>query len=173
MKKLNVAIIGQGRSGRDIHGYYFKNFGTELYNVVAVVDRDARRREIALAEYPGCEAFESYQELYGRKDIDLVINSTISNEHFQVAKEKGVKLGVFQQTFLTPYYLKSQEVIASGKLGEIKQVDITFSGFSRRWDWQCAQMQKLCLKTKKQMFAVSLLPAVYTVTVFAFVPSTE
>ncbi len=170
MKKLNVAIIGQGRSGRDIHGLYFKEFGTELYNVVAVVDRDERRRRRALEEYPGCEAFESYQELYGRKDIDLVINSTISNEHFQVAKdliengfnvlvekpfartryecdalirlakEKGVKLGVFQQTFLTPYYLKSQEVIKSGKLGEIKQVDITFSGFSRRWDWQCAQV---------------------------------
>ncbi len=170
MKKLNVAIIGQGRSGRDIHGKYFKELGTELYNVVAVVDRDARRRERALFEYPGCEVFASYQELYGREDIDLVVNSTISDEHFQVAKdliengfnvlvekpfartryecdalirlakEKGVKLGVFQQTFLTPYYLKSQEVIASGKLGEIKQIDITFSGFSRRWDWQCAQV---------------------------------
>ncbi len=170
MKKLNVVIIGQGRSGRDIHGNYFKKLGTELYNVIAVVDRDARRRERALSEYPGCEVFESYQELYDRKDIDLVVNSTISDEHFQVAKdliengfnvlvekpfartryecdalirlakEKDVKLGVFQQTFLTPYYMKSQEVIASGKLGEIKQVDITFSGFSRRWDWQCAQV---------------------------------
>ena len=169
MKKLNVAIIGQGRSGRDIHGHYFRNFGTELYNVVAVVDRDEKRRKRALEEYPGCEVFASYQELYGRTDIDLVVNATISNEHFQIAKdliengfnlltekpfartryecdelirlakEKGVKLGVFQQTFLTPYYMKSQEVIASGKLGKIKQVDITFSGFSRRWDWQCAQ----------------------------------
>ena len=25
MKKLNVAIIGQGRSGRDIHGAFFKS----------------------------------------------------------------------------------------------------------------------------------------------------
>ena len=169
MKKLNVAIIGQGRSGRDIHGRYFNDIGKELYNVVAVVDRDEKRRKRALKEYPGCEVFATYQELYGREDIDLVINSTISNEHFEIAKDliengfnlitekpfartryecdaliklakdKGVKLGVFQQTFLAPYFMKSKEIIESGKLGEIKQVDITFSGFSRRWDWQCAQ----------------------------------
>ena len=36
MKKLNVAIIGQGRSGRDIHGSYFlSDASKEMYNVVA------------------------------------------------------------------------------------------------------------------------------------------
>ena len=33
MKKLNVAIIGQGRSGRDIHGAFFKSEYNEKYNV--------------------------------------------------------------------------------------------------------------------------------------------
>ena len=37
-KTLNVAIIGQGRSGRDIHGAYFKSAANEHYRVVAVVD---------------------------------------------------------------------------------------------------------------------------------------
>ncbi len=169
MKKLNIALIGQGRSGRDIHGKHFKSENNSLFNVVAVVDRDERRRKRAMEEYPGCEVFESHTQLYGRDDIDLVLNSTISNEHFEVAKDliehgfnvvvekpfartryecdtlikmakdKGVKLGVFQQTFFAPYYEGVLDIIRSGKLGEIKQVDITFSGFARRWDWQTVQ----------------------------------
>ena len=170
MKKLNVAIIGQGRSGRDIHGKHFKSENNTLFNVIAVVERDERRRNRAAEEYPGCEVFESYAELYGRKDIDLVINSTISNEHYQVAKdllengfnvvvekpfartryecdnlikiakEKNVKLGVFQQSFFAPFYVYAKEIIESGKLGDIKQIDITYNNFARRWDWQTAQV---------------------------------
>ena len=171
MKKLNIAIIGQGRSGRDIHGKHFKSESNTLFNVVTVVDRDERRRKRALEEYPGCEVFESYTELYDRKDIDRVVNSTISNEHFQItkdllehgfnvivekpmartryecdtlikiAKDNNLKLGVFQQTFLAPYYLGAKKVIESGKLGDIKQIDVTFSNFARRWDWQCSQVK--------------------------------
>ena len=47
MKKLNVAIIGQGRSGRDIHGAYFLSEANKLFNVVAVVDQIEFRRERA------------------------------------------------------------------------------------------------------------------------------
>jgi len=47
MKKLNVAIIGQGRSGRNIHGAFFKSESNTLFNVVAVVERDPARRELA------------------------------------------------------------------------------------------------------------------------------
>ena len=87
MKKLNVAVIGQGRSGRDIHGVYFKSEKNTKFNVAYVVDRDEKRRERALAEYPGCEVFASHTELFGKEDIDLVLNSTISNEHFEVTKD--------------------------------------------------------------------------------------
>ena len=171
MKKLNIAIIGQGRSGRNIHGKHLKSENNTLFNVVAVVDRDQLRRERALEEYPGCEVFESYTELYGRKDIDLVINSTISNEHYSVAKdllengfnvvvekpfartryecddliriakEKNVKLGVFQQSFFAPFYIKAIEVAKNGKLGEIMQVDVKWNNFARRWDWQTTQVK--------------------------------
>ena len=171
MKRLNVAIIGQGRSGRDIHGHFFKSENNKAFDVVAVVERDARRRNRALEEYPGCEVFESYTELYGKKDIDLVINSTISNEHYSVtkdllengfnvvvekpfarsrydcdnliktARENNVILAVFQQSFFAPFYIKAKEVIDSGLLGEIKQIDITYSGLSRRWDWQTTQVK--------------------------------
>lgn len=169
MKKLNLAIIGQGRSGRDIHGKHFKSERNTLFNVVAVVEKDERRRQRALEEYPGCEVFENYSDLYERNDIDLVVNATYSQDHFRItkellehglnvvvekpfganryecetliktAKDNNVKLGVFQQTFFAPYYEGAKAVIASGKLGEIKQIDVTFNNFARRWDWQTVQ----------------------------------
>jgi len=170
MKKLNIAIIGQGRSGRDIHGRYYKSDKNDRYIVKYVVELDSARRELALSEYPGCEVFDSYTALFDKTDIDLVVNASFSKDHYAITKdllehnynvlvekpfarsryecdtliklanEKGVTLNVFQQSFMAPFYTHAQDTIKSGKLGEIKQVDITYSGFARRWDWQTAQV---------------------------------
>ena len=48
MKKLDIAIIGQGRSGRNIHGNFFKSENNTKYNVVAVVEVDEERRNHSL-----------------------------------------------------------------------------------------------------------------------------
>lgn len=168
MKKLRVAIIGQGRSGRDIHGAFFRSEENEKYDVVAVVDALADRRERAKAEY-GCDVYDDYRKLYDRKDIDLVINSTFSHMHYHVsmdllthgfnvvvekpfsahkeecaamiraAKEHNVMLCVFQQSHFAPYYRRIREILDSGVLGRPVQISISFNGFARRWDWQCSQ----------------------------------
>ena len=169
MKKLRTAIIGQGRSGRNIHGRFFRSEGNTYVEVVAVVDWDPARRELALQEYPGCEVYADYRELFKRDDLDLVVNSTFSDLHYSVtkdllehgfnvvvekpmarnyyecsdlirtAKEHGVVLAVFQQSFLAPFYTNVQDIVKSGKLGEIRQVNICYSNFARRWDWQTMQ----------------------------------
>lgn len=168
MKKLRVAIIGQGRSGRDIHGAFFRSEENEKYEVVAVVDALADRRERAKAEY-GCDVYDDYRKLYDRKDIDLVINSTFSHMHYHVsmdllthgfnvvvekpfsahkeecaamiraAREHNVMLCVFQQSHFAPYYRRIREILDSGVLGRPVQISISFNGFARRWDWQCSQ----------------------------------
>ena len=38
-----------------------------------------------------------------------------------------------------PFFTYVKSVVDSGKLGEIKQVNLTYSGFARRWDWQTLQ----------------------------------
>ena len=43
-KRLNLAIIGQGRSGKDIHGVYYRSDRNVYYNVRYVVDFDPARR---------------------------------------------------------------------------------------------------------------------------------
>lgn len=169
MKKLNVAIIGQGRSGKDIHGKYFRSEDNTLYNVKYVVDADERRRRISEEIYPGCKTFGDHRELFGIGDIDVVVNATYSELHYSVtedlllhgfnvvvekpfartryecdrlisiAKEQGVKLAVFQQSNLSPICTFAKEVIASGKLGELQEISIRYNGFTRRWDWQTLQ----------------------------------
>lgn len=168
-KKLNVAIIGQGRSGRDIHGVYYRSERNAHYQVKYVVDADARRREISKKWYPGCKTFADYKELFAFDDIDLVVNVSYSEMHFDIAKDllehgknvltekpfaanqyecetlintakkHGVVLAVFQNTQLAPFYLDALQKVKDGVLGDVKQVSIRYSGFARRWDWQTLQ----------------------------------
>ena len=172
MKKLNLALIGQGRSGKNIHGKHLLSERNPYFEVKYVVDADAFRRERAEGLYAGCQTFADYRELFNRKDIDLVVNATYSEDHYpitkalmehgfnvlvekpfarsryeceelmQIAEQKQVVLAVFQQTFLAPFYLFTRELMRSGKLGEIKQISIRYNNFARRWDWQT--LQKKC-----------------------------
>jgi len=163
VKKIRTAIIGQGRSGRGIHGAYMN--GDRRYEIVAAVDPLKERRDRAAAEF-GCEVHADHKPLLKRKDLDLIVNTTPSHLHvpvtleflkarFDVVCEKPLanrardvdkliaaarkarrKLAVFQQNRFNPGFQQMLKVIRGGVLGRIVQVNITASGFSRRWDWQ-------------------------------------
>ena len=169
MKKLNLAIIGQGRSGRDIHGAYCRSEKNVYFNVKYIVEADERRREQAKDLYPGCETFADYKELLTKNDVDLVVNASYSDMHFAIAKDllyhgknvmtekpfarnqfeceeliktakdNNAKLIVFHNTQPAPFYLHALDVIKSGVLGDVKQINIRYNGLSRRWDWQTLQ----------------------------------
>lgn len=172
MKRLHLAIIGQGRSGKDIHGTYYRSADNQYFCVKYVVDADAHRRQVAEQIYPGCQTLSDYRELYAFDDIDLVVNATYSEMHYpitkdlllhgknvlvekpfgrtryecdeliRIANEQGVTLAVFQQSFFAPFYEFVYDTMKSGRLGEIKQISVRYNGFSRRWDWQT--LQKKC-----------------------------
>jgi scyllo-inositol 2-dehydrogenase (NADP+) len=167
MKVLNLAIIGQGRSGRDIHGAYLRT-ASEHFRIVAVADLLEDRRKRAVEEF-GCEAVADYHDLMARDDLDLIVNSTPSHLHVPVTREfldagfnvlcekplahraaevddliaaaerSGKVLAIFQQSRYTPIFLKVQEIIASGVLGRIVQINMAWNHFGRRWDWQTLQ----------------------------------
>lgn len=166
MQQIRIAILGQGRSGRDIHGLHLKK-DLERFKVVAVVDAMEVRRNRAAKEYPGCDVYADYKDILGRKDIDLVVCSLPSDLHFPVVKDllehnfnvlcekpfvptveeydilvslaekNNLKLLVFQQSRFANYFLKVKEIIASGELGRIVHIGIQFNSYARRWDWQC------------------------------------
>jgi len=166
-KEIRVGIIGQGRSGRDIHGSYL-NTAKDRYKIVAVADLIKERRERAVREY-NCEAYKNYKDMFKREDLDLIINALPSHLHAPVTKEilsagfnvlcekplarkvkevdmlietarkSGRVFAIFQQSRFAPYFQQIKKVIKSGVLGRIVQISVAFNGFSRRWDWQTLQ----------------------------------
>lgn len=165
MKKLNVAVIGYGRSGCNIHGRFFKSQNNDIINVVAVVELNSVRETAAKADF-GCDTYSDYKALFERKDIDLVVNASYSHMHYSItldllnhgfnvlcekpisktsaqlcelidaAKKNNVLFTIYQQSRLAEYFEKMEEVIKSGVLGDIKLVRTHWSDFSRRFDWQ-------------------------------------
>ncbi len=167
MKVIRTAIIGQGRSGRDIHGQYLLTDPAH-YLVVAAVELMPERRALAKLEYR-CEVYQDYRDLLKRRDIDLIVNAAYSHMHFPItldilksgfnvlcekplahgvkevdrlivaAKKTGKIFAIFQQARFAPYFAKVREIIDSGILGRIVQISINFNGYARRWDWQTLQ----------------------------------
>ena len=167
---LRVAVLGQGRSGLDIHCRHFKT-APRQYQIVAICDLLGDRRRRA-AEEMGCETYADYRDLLARDDLDLVVNALPSYLHFQAtieslnaghhticekplawsvtkldemlatARKARRKLLPFQQSRNAPQFQKMLQVIDSGVLGRIIQVSLSFSGFARRWDWQTLQEYK-------------------------------
>ena len=164
LRKIRVALIGYGRSGRNIHLSLLRQL-PEKYEIAAFVDFDAERRALIRREN-GLEALPDYRCLFGRQDIDLVVNASYSFDHAHIsydllangfdvlsekpaardadefaavaraARERGRRYFVFQQYRFAPAYRRIREIIGSGALGRVVQFTFTFDSFARRWDWQ-------------------------------------
>ncbi len=169
MRVLRVGIIGQGRSGRNIHAEYLKT-QPEKFKIVAVSDMIPDRCQRAEQEY-GCKSYLNYKDMLADKslELDFVVNSSFSHMHAPISKEimlaglnvlsekpfahtaeevrdlistsktTGRLLAVFQQSRFAPEYRNLCKVIRSGKLGPIKMIKMACNGFSRRYDWQTLQ----------------------------------
>ncbi|WP_127586698.1 Gfo/Idh/MocA family protein [Paenibacillus koleovorans] len=164
---LKVGIIGQGRSGRNIHAHGILR-EPEKYVITAVADGLEERRARAVEEF-GCNAYATWEEMVENEQLDLVVNASPSDLHFPISldllnrgvnvlcekplaktpeevdqliaasKKSGAYLAVFQQSRYMPAFQKIRSIIDSGVLGRIVQVDSTSNGFARRWDWQTLQ----------------------------------
>jgi len=165
--RIRVGVLGQGRSGRNIHTSWFKH-SPRKYKIVAVSDLLKERRDRAEEEYR-CETYANYQDLLAREDIELVVNSLPSHLHPQgtiealkaghnvvcekplapsvkdvrkmisTAKQANRVLAPYQQSRYAPHFQQIQKVIQSGILGRIVMIKISYNGFARRWDWQTLQ----------------------------------
>ena len=168
MKKIKVAILGQGRSGRDIHAANLKRM-QDKFQIIAVVEPLEKRRERAEKEI-GCALYCDYTELFGKNnEIDLVVNAAPSHFHVPVtldllnhgfnvlcekplaktaaevdilieaSKKNNKLLAIFQQSRFMESFIEIKRIIDSGILGRIIQISMQYNGFARRWDWQTLQ----------------------------------
>ncbi|NLO35458.1 MAG: Gfo/Idh/MocA family oxidoreductase [Clostridiaceae bacterium] len=164
MKAIRTAIVGYGRSGRNIHTHLLRQL-PDLYQIVAYVESDPERRAMIKAEM-GIDATSQIESLLERDDLDLVVVASYSDHHaensktllrkgltvlsekpaakdeqafesvVQTAREHDASYHVFQQYRFSPAYRQIKGVIASGKLGRIVQISLNYDNFARRWDWQ-------------------------------------
>ena len=164
---IRVGVLGQGRSGLDIHSRWFQH-SPRKYQIVAIADALKDRRQRAQTELK-CDTYADYRQLLAREDLDLVVNALPSHLHPKVsvealeaghnvvsekplawkvsevdrmiaaAKKSRRILAPFQQSRYAPYFQKVKQIIDSGVLGRIVQINVSFSGFARRWDWQTLQ----------------------------------
>ncbi|MFT5366812.1 MAG: scyllo-inositol 2-dehydrogenase (NADP+) [Candidatus Latescibacterota bacterium] len=166
-KRIRVGVLGQGRSGLDIHCAWFRKSKAK-FEIVAVSDILKDRRERAEKEL-GCVAYADYHDLLKRDDLDLVVNSLPSHLHpkgtmeilkaghnvvcekpmaptvkelkqvIAVSKKAGKIYAPFQQSRNAPAFQQMKKVIDSGVLGRAVMVKIAYNGYARRWDWQTLQ----------------------------------
>lgn len=163
---LRVGILGQGRSGYNIHARGLTTI-PELFKIVAVADELKERTEECARDF-GATAFTDYRDLLADKTLklDLIVNALPSFLHpratieafeagYSVVCEKPLARSVddydamvaaaekagkvllpFQNSRFQPAFQKILSVLESGKLGRLVHGRINFSNFARRWDWQ-------------------------------------
>lgn len=151
---MNIALSSFGMSGRVFHAPFIAQHPhLHLYAVVE------RHREDSRALYPDSVLYRSVEEMLQDPTIEVVVVNTPVQTHYQYAKdallagkhvlvekpftltaeeaqdldllarEKGKLLTVYQNRRYDGDYLKVKEVIESGVLGELKEVEIRFDRF--------------------------------------------
>ena len=88
MKKLKVGIIGQGRSGRNIHVASLKRPKMlSRFEISAITDLIPERCNETASEFPGCKVCKDYREMLEMKELDLIVNASFSEQHVPITIE--------------------------------------------------------------------------------------
>lgn len=88
MRKIRVGIIGQGRSGRNIHSASLERPKMrDRFEVVAVCDLIEERCNESCEVHSGCKAYTDYREMLKDKSIELIVNASQSPDHVDISIE--------------------------------------------------------------------------------------
>ncbi len=154
--KVHVGLIGLGAISY-AHEAGFSEMG-ETAEIVAMCDINADEVNNRIAMYPGCQGYTRYQDLLDNPAVDLVdisvphvlhyeiasaaivqgkhtlvekpiaVNSAQGSELISLVKNRGVKFTVAENTRFVTAYQKAEEILQSGRLGEIWTVRTLIAG---------------------------------------------
>ncbi len=132
---IRVGLVGFGMGGRVFHAPLISSVeGMELSAVVE------RRTNAAAERYAGIKTYRTLEELIADSSIQLIVISTPSGTHFELAKkalEAGKDLVVDK-----PVCARSTEIAELMEIAERKNVKlIPFQ--NRRWDGDFRTIQKM------------------------------
>ncbi|MDO5104446.1 Gfo/Idh/MocA family oxidoreductase [Capnocytophaga sp.] len=153
-KIIRVGLASFGMSGRVFHAPFIAN--NPKFELTAIVER---HRNDSREKYPQTKLYRSYNELFADKTIDLIVVNTPVQTHFEYAQkalllgknvlvekpftvnasqaEELCRMSELNNCFLSVYqnrrydgdFLKVKEIMQSGVLGNLKEVEIRFDRF--------------------------------------------
>lgn len=153
-KIINTGLLAYGMSGKLFHAPFLSVHPG--FNLSAVTERNAQK---AHKDYPGITSYNSIEELMDDPTIDLVVVNTPNYSHydytrqallkgkhvlvekpfaataeeaqalFDLAREVGKQVFVYQNRRWDSDYLAVKQVIDSGVLGKLAEVHIRFDRY--------------------------------------------
>lgn len=154
--KIRVGLIGLG-SISFAHEAGFSEMG-EICNIIAMCDINQDEVNSRIGMYEGCQGYTDYQDLLDNTEVDLVDITTPHELHYPIvkaallhgkhvivekpitvlseqgqelidlAREKGLKFTVAENTRFVPAYQKAEEILKQGLLGDIWTVRTLIAG---------------------------------------------
>lgn len=161
---VSIGVVGLGRSGWNIHATYLAK--DPKFRLCAAADPMEERRAEAIDALGVAKAYATPEELFADEDVELVMISTPSHTHkdlaikalragkhvqvekpfalnveeademIRVADECGKIVTCFQNRRADPDFLQIRSLIESGKLGRVHLIRMGNYKFERRRDWQ-------------------------------------
>jgi len=161
---IKIGIAGLGRAGWDMHVKELTARG-DMFEIVAVSDALPERLSRA-REQLGCRTYDHLEDLVTDPGVEIVDIATRSCDHFahaQLALQAGKLVWLEKPMTLTydeamelkrlsdrgpgtlyvrhnrrfePAFVRIQEIIAQGVLGQVFEIKLRRVSFQRRDDWQ-------------------------------------
>lgn len=163
MPAPRAVVIGYGFAGKCFHSYLIGiTPGLTLHGVAS---RDAATRARVVAER-GCRAYASFDEVLADPEVDLVVLATPNSTHcalavqaldagkhvvtdkvmcltldecdrmIAAAQASGKMLNVFQNRRWDGDYLTLRQLIADGRLGDPRWIEMAWQGFGAWGGWR-------------------------------------
>jgi scyllo-inositol 2-dehydrogenase (NADP+) len=155
MQKIKTALLSYGMSGKVFHAPFL-----ELHPGFELVGSWERSKKLIQEDYPEVKSFPSLESILEDKSIDLVIVNTPIDTHFEyakkvllagkhavvekaftsnvaearelaaLAKEKGLKLSVFQNRRWDSEFKTVKKILDEKLLGEIVEAEFHFDRYN-------------------------------------------
>jgi len=116
MQKLKTALLSYGMSGKVFHAPFL-----ELHPGFELLGSWERSKKLIQEDYPQAKSFPSLESILEDKTIDLVIVNTPIDTHFEYAKKVLVagKHAIVEKAF-TSNFAEAQELVALAKEKSLK-----------------------------------------------------
>jgi scyllo-inositol 2-dehydrogenase (NADP+) len=154
MKTIKAALLSYGMSGKVFHAPFL-----ELHPGFELLGSWERSKKLIQVDYPNVKSYASIDEILA-SDVDLVVVNTPIDTHFEyakrvleagkhaivekaftttvaeaqelaaLAKEKGLKLAVFQNRRWDSDLKTVRQVLLDGALGEIVEAEFHFDRYN-------------------------------------------